>query len=65
MLMMLAFLIDQAQEICCPLYQKCRKALHTYRELWANMRVLFQRIILVSWEKFYLILTKELALNTS
>jgi hypothetical protein len=65
MLMMLAFLIDQVQELCCPLYQKCRKALHTYRELWENMRVLFKKIALGSWEKFYLILTGELALNTS
>ena len=27
MLMMLAFLIDQIQEICCPLFRKCRSAL--------------------------------------
>lgn len=65
MLMMLAFLIDQVQELCCPLYQKCRKALYTYYGLWENMRALFQNIALGSWEKFYLILTKELTLNTS
>jgi hypothetical protein len=65
MLMMLAFLIDQIQEVCCPLFRKCRAALHTYRELWENMRVLFRRVVLGSWEKFYLILADERVLNTS
>ena len=65
MLMMLAFLIDQVQEICCSLYRKCRKALHTYRELWENMRVLFRRISLGSWENFYLLLIDEKPFNTS
>jgi hypothetical protein len=65
MLMMLAFLIDQMQEICCPLFRKCRTALHTYRELWENMRVLFRRINLLSWENFYAILADEGMLNTS
>ena len=59
LLMMLSFLIDQIQEVCCPLFRKCRAALHTYRELWENMRVLFRRVILGSWEKFYSILADE------
>lgn len=65
MLMMLAFLIDQVQEVCCDFYKKCRKALHTYRELWENMRVLFRRISLGSWENFYLMLVDERPLNSS
>lgn len=65
MLMMLAFLIDQIQETCCFLYQKCRTELHTYRELWENMRVLFRRLIFESWEKFYMMLSNGAALNTS
>lgn len=65
MLMMLAFLIDQIQEICCPLFRRCRAVLHTYRELWENMRVLFRRINLFSWENFYAILADEGTLNTS
>ena len=65
MLMLLAFLIDQIQEICCSLYQRCRKALYTYRELWENMRVLFRRVCLKSWEMFYLILADEKVFNTS
>jgi hypothetical protein len=65
MLMMLAFLLDQIQEVCCALYKKCRKHLRTYRDLWENMRVLFQRINLSNWENFYLILAEEKSLNTS
>lgn len=65
MLMMLAFLIDQIQEICCSLYRKCRSALHTYRGLWEEMRVLFRRVNLLNWENFYAILADERAWNTS
>jgi hypothetical protein len=65
MLMMLAFLIDQIQEICCPLFRKCKSVLCTYRELWENMRVLFRRINLLSWDNFYAILANEGILNTS
>jgi hypothetical protein len=65
MLMMLAFLIDQIQEICCPFFRKCRAVLHTYRELWNNMRVFFRRINLLKWENFYAILSDDGILNTS
>lgn len=65
LLMMLAFLLDQIQEICCALYNRCRKQLRTYRDLWMNMKVLFQRCALGDWESFYLMLVGEKALNTS
>lgn len=65
LLMMLAFLIDQVEEACCSLFQRCRKRLHTYRELWNNMRVVFQLVRLRDWERFYLILLKEELLDTS
>jgi hypothetical protein len=65
MLMMLAFLLDQVQEICCTLYKKCRIRLRTYRNLWEHMRVLFQRVVLGNWENFYLMLAQERSLNTS
>jgi len=42
MLMMLAFLIDQVQEICCAVYRKCKEFAGTYRELWNHMRTLFR-----------------------
>lgn len=65
MLMMLAFLIDQIQEICCPLFRKCKQLAGTYRNLWETMRALFQFIRLNDWETFYWIMAKEKALNTS
>jgi len=65
LLMMLAFLIDQIQEICCSLYKKCRLAMHTYRNLWEEMRVLFRRLYLLNWENFYAIITEDKAWNTS
>lgn len=66
MLMMLAFLMDQIQEICCVVFQKSRKRLRTYRETWETMRTLFRMIPLNSWENFYKILyTVELTPDTS
>ena len=65
LLMMLAFLIDQVQEICCSLFKRCRKFTRTYYNLWACMRTLFQYMRLLDWENFYLTIIKEKALNTS
>ena len=65
LLMMLAFLIDQVQEICCPLFKQCRKFARTYYNLWAGMRMLFHYARLFSWENFYLVMAKEKSLNTS
>ena len=65
MLMMLAFLIDQLQEISCQLFQSCRRCMVTYRNLWEEMRVLFKRVALHSWEQFYLLLIGEKQLDTS
>lgn len=65
MLMMLAFLIDQVQEICCQLFQRCRRCMGTYRNLWEEMRVLFRRVPLLNWENFYRILVGEKQLDTS
>lgn len=64
-LMMLAFLVDQVQEISCPLFQQCRKFAGTYRSLWETMRALFHYVELIDWENFYLMLSKKKILNTS
>lgn len=65
LLMMLAFLLDQIQELCCTLYKRCRAYHRTYYNLWAYMRVLFQSINVGDWESFYFMLLKEKAWNTS
>lgn len=41
MLMMLAFLVDQAQQIACLLFQKVWKKLGSKRSLWEKIRALF------------------------
>ena len=40
MLMLLAFLIDQVQQLCCPLYQKARQRAGTFSELFIRARTL-------------------------
>lgn len=65
LLMMLAFLVDQVQELCCTLFQRCKKFAGTYRNLWKTMQTLFQYVKLVDWENFYLMIIKEKPLNTS
>ena len=64
-LMMLAFLIDQVQEVCCSLFRRCKQFLGTYRDLWQTMATLFQYTRLYDWEQFYLTIVKERSLNTS
>ena len=65
LLMMLAFLIDQVQEICCSLFQRCRKFARTYYNLWGSMRWFFQYIPLINWEIFYLTMLKERPPNST
>jgi len=54
LLMILAFFIDQIQEIACSLFRAAKKyAGGSYRGLWEEMRVLFRYIFIVSWEMLY------------
>lgn len=49
MLMLLAFLIDQVQQLCCHAYQKAREKIGTFRVLFEKARVL---IDYATWESF-------------
>ena len=40
-LMMLAFLVDQIQQRCCPLFHAVWTTLRSKRRLWERMRALF------------------------
>lgn len=53
MLMMLAFLVDQVQALCNDLFKKARTQAGAYRELWLQMRLLFQWVEIENWETFY------------
>lgn len=65
MLMMLAFLIDQIQEICCALFRRCKEFAGTYRGLWASMQTLFRYVQFSDWDAFYRVIAKVTTLNTS
>jgi hypothetical protein len=54
MLMMLAFLIDQTQECCCPLFQAAKGTFRTKIYLWSKMQALFLSYFILDWESFYL-----------
>ena len=54
MLMMLAFLIDQTEQICCTLFQGALKAQHSKKlYLWDRIRILFKGYIITCWEALY------------
>ncbi len=57
MLMMLAFLVDQAQQICCSLFCAVWKKLGSKRELWEKIRALFLCYKVNSMETIYRALT--------
>ena len=41
LLMMLAFLVDQAQQIACPLFRAAYAKMKCKRDLWEKLRALF------------------------
>jgi len=54
LLMILAFFIDQIQEIGCSLFRLTRKSSRgTYRGLWEEVMVLFRHSDVDSWEALY------------
>jgi hypothetical protein len=53
MLMLLAFLIDQVQQLCCYFYQKARQKVGALNELFIHKRTLVQYAIWRSWQDLY------------
>jgi len=54
MLMMLAFLIDQLEQLCCGLFQGALKKEHSRKSyLWRIIRSLFDTHIILSWKSLY------------
>lgn len=56
LLMMLAFLVDQVQQRCCPLFQAARQSRRTKRSLWELMRMYFEMAVLSSMSELWLLL---------
>src|SRR5919109_4295641 len=52
-IMMLAFLVDQAQQLCCALFQAVWAKLGSKRLLWERMRALFYTYALASMRQLF------------
>jgi hypothetical protein len=61
MLMMLAFLVDQAQQLCCPLFRAVWKKLGSKRALWENLRSHFLHFTVRSMRQLYEAILYDLA----
>jgi hypothetical protein len=53
LLMMLAFFVDQVQELSCDLFKKARNKLTSRIGLWSMMKSLFTSFLIASWEDLY------------
>ena len=60
-LMMLAFLVDQVQQRCCPLFNAVRTKLKTKRALWDNLRSHFRHFLFRSMQHLYEVILYDLA----
>jgi hypothetical protein len=72
LLMMLAFLVDQVQQLCCPLFQAVLKKAGSKRVLWERLRSHFWHFTFQSVRHLYQVMLYDLAkelpaptLNTS
>ena len=63
--MVLAFLIDQLQLICCDLYQDAKRKNRTFSSLWEKMRSLFCYIEMITWKDFLEIIARKKHINSS
>ena len=53
LLMMLAFFVDQVQQLCCPLFQAAWAKMGSKRRLWERMRALFYDYALESMQQLF------------
>jgi hypothetical protein len=65
LIMMLAFLVDQAQLLCCRLYQTAKQSSGTFAALWEKMRTLFDFFEIKTWEQFFSSIAKKKWVNST
>jgi hypothetical protein len=65
LIMMLAFLVDQAQLLCCRLYQAAKKSSGTFAVFWEKMRALFDFFEIKTWEQFFLSIAQKKWINST
>lgn len=53
LLMMLAFLVDQLQELACVSFQQARQRFRSRTSLWERMRALFVGYFIDGWDSFW------------
>ena len=61
MLMMLAFLVDQAQQLCCPLFRAVWQKFGSKRALWEKVRSHFWHFTFRSMQHLYEVMLCDLA----
>lgn len=61
MLMMLAFLADQVQQLCCPLFRAVWQKFGSKRALWDNLRSHFRHFVFTSLRHLYEVMLHGLA----
>ena len=61
MLMMLAFLVDQVQQLCCPLFQAVLHKMGSKRALWEKLRSHFWHFTFQSMQHLYQVMLYDLA----
>ena len=62
-LMLLAFLVDQIQQACCPLFQDLESKYKTRRQLWQRLRSSVECFVLGSFDQLYRAMLKDQTLN--
>ena len=53
MLMLLAFLVDQTQQLCCPLFAAAWEKCISKRALWERLREIFHQFKVRSMQEIY------------
>lgn len=53
MLMMLAFFVDQVQELCCSLWKAARAKFKSRTSLWETTRGMFREYLINSWDDLF------------
>jgi hypothetical protein len=62
-LMMLAFLIDQVQQLCCAFFEAALLKMERKKYLWEKLRRVFFNFLIDSWELCYHAITQGLVAN--
>jgi len=62
-LMMLAFLVDQVQQLCCPLFQAAWKKAGSKRDLWEHLRACVRLCIVPSMEVILRMIAENLKIQ--